>query len=134
MTWQPLRRSARRDAAPRRADVADVDVIGGDGQIARHVQFVSPADHDAVESRDGGLADVAELVVHLDERAHPLPIGVGVTEAAVGLLFHVAPVQRICTRPGDDHHADRAIHDASSTRGSTPHGEVHTSARPGGSE
>src|SRR5919201_190439 len=81
---QPLGRAADQDRTVLRPDVADVDVVAHHGEVARHLELVTAADADAVDAGDGGLADLAEPVVSVLERAEPLPVLVRLAEVLVG--------------------------------------------------
>src|SRR5262245_61604938 len=56
------------------ADLTDVDIVDGDGEITANIEFVAAANDDAVQSGKGWFTDVAQALVALDEFAHPLPI------------------------------------------------------------
>ena len=65
---------------------------------------LSAADADAVDARDGRLADVAQAIVHLDEGAHPAPV-LAAGGAHRGLLVEVgAGAEGPVSRAGHDHH------------------------------
>ncbi len=69
-----LRGAGQSHAAMAGAYLADIDVIGGHGQVATQVEFIAAAHHNAVQASDGGLANVAQPLVHLNEITHPFPI------------------------------------------------------------
>src|SRR5216683_3231344 len=71
---QPLSRARSRNAAPHRSDVADDDVVRSNREIAGQVELVAAAHNQAVETCDRGLTDIAQTVLRLDERPHPLPV------------------------------------------------------------
>ena len=50
------------------------------GKVARHLQLVAAADRDAVDARERRLADLAQLVVRILERAEPLPVLLRIAE------------------------------------------------------
>ena len=63
-----------------RPDVPDERVVDHHGEIAAHLQLVAAADRDALDARDRRLADLAQPVVHVLERAEPLPVVRAVVE------------------------------------------------------
>ena len=90
---QPLRRATRRHRAVLGPDVADERVVGHHREVARHLQLVAAADRDALHARDRRLADLAQPVVHVLERAEPLPVLAGVAESSAPHAFRSAPTQ-----------------------------------------
>ena len=56
------------------ADLSDVDIVDRDRQIAAHVELVSPTDDNPVKPRDGGLPQISQPFVHLNEFPHPFPV------------------------------------------------------------
>ena len=78
--------------------------------IAGDVELVSAADDDAIEARDRRLADVAQPVVRLDERAHPLPIIARVLQKMLALLPQIRPgAEGALPRPGQHDNRDAVI-------------------------
>jgi hypothetical protein len=71
----------RAETGVERADpwtaLAEARVLGGDGEVAQHVQHVAPADRDAVDGGDDRLRDVADDAVQtLDLEGAPLRLAV----------------------------------------------------------
>jgi len=62
------------------ADVADECVVDHDREIATHLQLVAPADRDALNACDRRLPDLTQTVVHVLERAEPLPVETRIVE------------------------------------------------------
>ena len=106
---EPLRRAAGGHRAVLEADVTDERVVDHHGQVARHLQLVAAADRDPVHAGERRLADLAQAVVHVLERAEPLPVLLRVAEqvlaprAQVGADAERAPVAR------DDDDADLVV-------------------------
>ena len=71
---EPLRRASRRHRPVLEADVPDEGGVDHHGEVARHLQLVAAADRDPVDARDRRLADLAQPVVRVLERAEPLPV------------------------------------------------------------
>jgi hypothetical protein len=89
--WQPLGGAARRHAADFRPHLADVGVLGHHREVARQVELVAAARHDAVDAGDDRLADVAQQIVAGGEDPHPIPV-VARPAGVLGRVFlHVAP-------------------------------------------
>ncbi len=86
----------------------DQGVIGGDGQVARHLQFIPAAHRHAVDPRDGGFPDVAQPLERFDEDPHPLVKIAGAGEEIVLPFPDVgAGAERL--RPGAGHDDDRDV-------------------------
>ncbi len=83
---QELRGSGQGHAAVARAHLTNVDIVGGDGQVAAHVELIATADHGPVEARDRRLADVAQPLVAVNEPTHPFPIVARALEELLLLL------------------------------------------------
>ena len=65
-------------------DVADERVVDHHGQVAGHLELVAAADRDPVDPSDGRLADLAQPVVGVLERAEPLPVLGRLVEVVLG--------------------------------------------------
>ena len=94
------------ERADARAGLAEARVVGGDRQVAQHVQHVAAADRDAVHGGDHGLGNVADHAVQrLDlEQAR---LGRPVVAGLVALLLVAARAERLVARAGQHDHADR---------------------------
>ena len=77
---EPLGRAAGRDRPVLQPDVPDERRVDHHREVARHLQLVAAADGDPVDPRDRRLADLAQPVVHVLERAEPLPVLARVAE------------------------------------------------------
>ena len=88
--------------------------VDDDREVARHLQLVAAADRDPVDARDRRLADLAQSVVHVLERAEPLPVLARVPEV---VLVPRAEVGADAERPagaGDDDARTSSSQEASS--------------------
>ena len=100
---QPLRRAARGHRAVLRADVPDERVVHHHGEVARHLQLVAAADADPVDARERRLADLAQPVVRILERAEPLPVLVRLPKVLLGPRAQVgADAERAARARQDD--------------------------------
>jgi hypothetical protein len=106
---QELGRTGQRHAAVAGADVPDVDVVGGDGEITAQVELVPAPDDDPVEPRHRRLPQVAQALVDFDELPHPLPVVARSFEELL-LLLQVRPdTEGALAGAGQDQHPDGVI-------------------------
>jgi hypothetical protein len=99
-------------AAHARPGLAEDRVLGGDRQIAEHVQHVAAADREPVDHRDDGLRDVANRgVQRLDvHRTLATRTGGAWRIAALTALFLVAArAERLIAGAGQHDHPDRSV-------------------------
>ena len=103
-------------------------------QVARHLQLVAAADADAVDARQRRLADLAQPVVRLLERAEPLPVLGRVADEALAPSLRSAPTQnarpvpvRTTTRIASSHEA--SSHARASSRSVRKSNAFSTSGR-----
>jgi hypothetical protein len=82
-----------------RPDVPDERVVDHHREVARHLQLVPAADRDPVDPRDRRLADLAQPVVRVLERAEPLPVLVRLVEVVLGPGLRSAPTQNARPAP-----------------------------------
>ncbi len=78
-------------------------------EVARHLQLVAAADRDPVDARDRRLADLAQPVVHVLERAEPLPVLARVSEQVLVPRAQVGADAERAPGPGDDDRADVVV-------------------------
>src|SRR4029077_8094584 len=102
--WQPLRRASGGHGTVLCPNVADECVVDHNGEIARHLQLVAAADGDALNTCDRGLADLAQTIVHVLERADPLPVQARIVEelGAPGLQVGADTKRASLARDDDD--------------------------------
>ena len=98
---QKLGRARRRHAAMAGADLANIDVAGGNGQIAAQVEFVAAADHHAIQAGDARLAQVAQPVMTFDKVGHPLVIVARASQEGLLLLQVGAGAEGALARAGE---------------------------------
>ena len=92
-----------------RPDVADERVVDHHREIAGHLQLVAAADRDALNPRDRRLADLAQPVVHVLERAEPLPVEARVVEQLGAPALQVGADAERAALAGDDDDADVVV-------------------------
>ena len=92
-----------------RPDVPDEGVVDHDREVARHLQLVAAADGDPVHAGDGRLADLPQPVVHVHERAEPLPVLLRVAEQILAPRAQVGADAERPARTGDDDDADLVV-------------------------
>ena len=78
-------------------------------EVARHLQLVAAADRDPVHARDRRLADLAQPVVHVLERAEPLPVLARVAEQVLAPGAQVGADAERAAGSGDDDRADVVV-------------------------
>ena len=80
MSWSHWVAPPAGHGAVLETDVADERRVDHHREVARHLQLVPAADRDPVDARDRRLADLAQPIVHVLERAEPLPVLARVAE------------------------------------------------------
>ena len=93
-------------AAHARARLAEHGRVGGDREVAEHVQHVAAADGEAVDHRDHRLGDVADRAV---QRLHVHGALIPGIAAVPALLLVAAGAERLVAGAGQHDHADRRI-------------------------
>ena len=96
------RAEARVERADPRPGLPEAGGLGGDREVAQHVQHVPAADRDPVDRRDHRLRDVADQPVQVADLEHAA-LG-GAVVAGLGALLDVAAgAERLVARAGEDH-------------------------------
>src|SRR6266542_2592058 len=90
-------------------DVADERAVDYHGEIAGHLQLIAAADADAVDARDRRLADLAQPIVDVLERAEPLPVLLGVAEQILAPGAEIGADAERTPRARDDEHANLVV-------------------------
>src|SRR5574341_1722885 len=106
---KPLRRPARSDAAARIADLSNRDVIGSHSEVACQVKLIPAADDHTIQESDRRLANPAQFVVRVLERAEPFPIIVWARQKFFLLLQIRAGAERLIARAGEHEHGHAVI-------------------------
>jgi hypothetical protein len=92
----------------KRPGLAEARVLGGDGDVADHLEHVAAADRDAVDGRDHRLGNVAQGLVQLLEL--PQAVLAGAVAAGLGVLLLVAArAERPVAGAGQDHARHRPV-------------------------
>ena len=86
-----------------RTGLAEAGVVGGDRQVADHVQHVPAPDREPVDGRDHRLWDLADHAVELLDFEQAAARG-PVVAAAAPLLLVTADAEGPLPRPGERHH------------------------------
>src|SRR5689334_12918171 len=105
---QQPRAIAAVEAADARARLAEASVVGGDGEVAHHVQHVAAADRVAGDHRDHRLGQAPDLDLDVEDVQAADALGVDVAVVASDAL--VAPrAERLGARASEDDHADGRV-------------------------
>ena len=96
------------EGADARAGLAEHGVVGGDRQVAHHVQDVAAADGEAGHHGDDRQRTAAHLPLELQHVEAVDALGVLVAGVAAHLLV-AAGAERQVARAGQDDHADAAV-------------------------
>ena len=79
-------------------------------EMAVAMVAAAAADNVAVETRDGGLADIAQELMRPAEIAHPFPVIARGVDIMGLLLFEIGPgAERSLSRTGQDHDRDPIV-------------------------
>ena len=89
--------------------MSDEGVVHHDREVARHLQLVAAADGDPVHAGESRLADLPQPVVHVHERAEPLPVLLRVAEQILAPGTQVGTDAEGPARAGDDDDADLVV-------------------------
>ena len=89
--------------------MADERRVDHDREVAGHLQLVAAADCDPVDPCDRGLADLAQPVVHVLERAEPLPVLARVAEKRLVPRAKVGSDAERTAGSGDDDGVDLVV-------------------------
>jgi hypothetical protein len=79
------------------------------GQVAGHLELVATADRNPVDARDRRLADLAQPVVGVLERAEPLPVLGRLVEVVLGPGAEVGADAERSPRAGKDDDANLVV-------------------------
>ena len=90
-------------------DVPNERAVRHHGEVARHLQLVAAAHGDPVDARERRLADLAQPVVHVLERAEPLPVLARIAEVVRSPRLEVRADAEGAARPGHDDDADVVV-------------------------
>ena len=87
----------------------DEGVVDHDREVARHLQLVAAADGDPVHAGERRLADLPQPVVHVHERAEPLPVLLRVAEQVLAPGAQVGSDAEGPAAAGDDDDTDLVV-------------------------
>jgi len=90
-------------------DVPDERVVDHHRQVARHLQLVAAAHRDAVDARERRLAELAEPVVRILERAEPFPVFTRIAEVVLRPRFQIGAHAERAPRAGEDDDANLVV-------------------------
>ena len=96
------------EGADLRAGLPEPGGLGGDAQVAEHVQHVPAADGDAVDGGDDRLGDVPDQLVQVADLEHAA-LGGPVVPGLRPLLDVTAGAERLLPLAGQDHHLHRLV-------------------------
>ena len=114
------RAEARVERADPRPGLAEPCGLGGDRQVAQHVQHVPAADRQAVDRRDDRLGDVADQPVQVAD-LEQAALGRAVVAGLGPLLDVAAGAERLVARAGEDHRLHAVVGPrGAERRGSAP--------------